>query len=258
VTLAETQSLFHEAITSGRTVARDRLEACFVGTAPLPASERVAIYDNMYRWRLIDALRQTFPNVARYLGEERFAALAEEYVRTRPSAHHDISKVGRRLAGFLRAHPAPERSDLGDLAELEWTRQEVFFAPAAEGVSADLLASMEPEVFARTGLALAPAVRLLRLSHDVVPLWRCLEGSEPPAPPARGRSWIAVWRVGWDVVHSALGADEAEALRRARSGRALGEVCAAFGEGDRAAAAAHAALSSWLAEGWIVGISSPT
>ena len=74
MTLAETQALFHEAITSPSPLPAERLEACFAGTTDLPAAERVAIYANMYLWRLVDALRETFPNLVRHLGDERFAA----------------------------------------------------------------------------------------------------------------------------------------------------------------------------------------
>lgn len=123
MTLAETQALFHEALTGAGPVAAARLEACFAGTPELPAVERVAIYADMYRWRLVDALRETFPKLVRALGDEPFAALADDYLRRHPSEHHDVGQVGRRLAAFLREYPDPERPDLADLAELEWARQ---------------------------------------------------------------------------------------------------------------------------------------
>ena len=62
MTLAETQALFAEAITGGAPLPVGRLEACFAGTPGLPAAARVAIYADMYRWRLIAALRETFPS----------------------------------------------------------------------------------------------------------------------------------------------------------------------------------------------------
>ena len=254
MTLAETQALFHEALTSATPLDPERLDACFAGTPDLPASERVAIYSNMYLWRLVDALRETFPKVARHLGDETFAALAEDYLRRNPSEHHDVGQVGRRLAAFLREYPDPERPDLADLAELEWARHQVFFAPPAGPVGPDAFAGLDPGAFSRTGLVLSPALKVLVLDHAAAPLWRRLEDGEPPDPPSPGPSAVAVWRSGFDVLHGALSLAEAVALEGAMSGDPLATICAAFADREDPAAAAHAALSSWLAEGWIVGM----
>jgi hypothetical protein len=63
-----------------------------------------------------------------------------------------------------------------------------------------------------------------------------------------------VWRQGWKVFHVQLDSDEARALRRAREGCALAEVCDSFAERPDAGSAAFAALQSWLAEGLIAAI----
>ncbi len=254
MTLAETQELFYEILTSPEPVSAERIDACFTGTPDLPATERVALYANMYSWRLIDALRETFPNLARTLGDERFAALAQDYLRRYPSDHHDVGRVGRRLAAFLREHPAPERPDLADLAELEWARQEVFFAPEAEAAAPDAFAHLGPDAFAGAGLALHPALKILFLGHGAAALWRRLEDGEVPEPPAAGVSAVAVWRTGFEVFHCSLELDEAGALQAAAAGEPLARVCESFSERQDPAAAAHAALSSWLSEGWIAGV----
>ncbi len=253
MTLAETQALFCEAITGAAPLAADRLEACFAGTPELPAAARVAIYADMYRYRLIDALRVSFPELVRYLGDETFAALAEDYLARHPSEHHDVGQVGRHLPAFLRQHPDPERPDLADLAELEWTRQEVFFAPPAAPIGPEALAGLDAGGFARTGLRISPALQVLVQPLAAAPLWRRLEDGEPPDPPAPGPAAVAVWRTDFEVFHTSLPLDEAAALGAARAGASLADICAAFGEREEPAAAAHRALSGWLAEGWVVG-----
>jgi len=255
VTLAETQALFYEILTGADPVAPERIDACFAGTPDLPAVERVAIYADMYLWRLVEALRETFPKLVRHLGDERFAALAEDYLRRNPSEHHDVGQVGRRLPAFLREYPDPARPDLADLAELEWARHRVFFAPPAAPVGPEAFAGLDPEAFTRTGLRLSPALEVLVLDHPAAPLWRALEDGVPPEPPSTGPSAVAVWRSGFDVFHAPLSLDEAVALEGARSGDSLAKICAAFADRADPAAAAHQALSSWLAEGWVVGVS---
>ncbi len=250
MTLAETQALFHQAITAPGSVAAGRLEACFAGTPALPAAERVEIYAEMYLWRLVDGLRQTFPCLARFLGEERFAALAVDYLRRCPSRHHDLAQAGRRLPAFLRRHPDPARPVLADLAALEWARQVVFFAAPVEVVDASALASVSPE----DGLALSPALRVLRLGYLVTDLWRSLDAGEAAPEAVADEAAVAVWRAGFEVFHCALAADEAAALALARGGAPLGAVCAAFEGREDAAGAAFRAVSSWVAEGWIAGL----
>jgi hypothetical protein len=254
VTLAETQALFTEAITGATPLPANLLERCFAGTPALPAAARVAIYADMYRFRLIDALRASHPALVRLLGDETFAALATDYLRRHPSEHHDVGQVGRHLAEFLRRHPDPERPDLADLAALEWARQEAFFAPPAAPVGAEALAGLDAEGAARTGLVLAPSLRLLSLDHAAAQLWRRLEDGQPPDPPAPDPAAVAVWRSGFEVFHAALPPDEAAALAEALRGGSLAAICTAFDGRDEPAAAAHAALSSWLVEGWVVGL----
>jgi len=254
VTLAETQALFHEVLTSAGPMAAERIDACFAGTPDLPAADRVAIYANMYTSRLVEALRQTFPALLRCLGHDRFAALAVDYLRRNPSQHHDVGQVGRSLAAFLREFPDPERPDLADLAELEWARHRSFFAPAAAAAGPGAFAGLAQADMGRVRLFLSPALRVLRLDHEVVALWRRLEDGDPPPAPSMGPAAVAVWREGFDVFHRSIPLDEAAALEGAASGDALDRICAGFTCRPDPAGAAHAALSSWLSEGWIAGL----
>jgi len=257
MTLAEAQALFHEALSAPGSVEPGRIEACFAGTPEFPAIDRVTVYSDMYLWRLVDALRETFPNVLRYLGDEQFVAAAEDYVRRNPSRHHDVGQVGRHLAAFLRTYPDPERPDLADLAELEWARHLVFFAHPAEPAGPEALSVVAPEDFARASLLLSPAVRILVIDHDAASLWRRLEDGERPDPPSAGAFAVAVWRRGFDVFHAPISHDEAVAIEGAIAGHSLGSICASFSGQEDPVAAAHAALGSWLREGWIVALVEP-
>ena len=56
-----------------------------VDAPPLPAAQRLAIYGNAYRVRLIDALGETYPVLHAVLGDEDFAALGAQFVAAQPS-----------------------------------------------------------------------------------------------------------------------------------------------------------------------------
>jgi Putative DNA-binding domain len=254
MTLADTQALFHAAVTRVEGDRSLEVERCFTGSRDLPAAERLEIYADMYLWRLVDALREDYPKLAALLGDERFYALAEAYVREHPSHHHDLGRLGVHLPAFLRAHPDPGRPDLADLAALEWARSEVFFEAETEPARQDALAALSPEEFLEARLRLAPALRVLAVEHDAVGLWRALEHGEPAPPPAPGIHAMAVWRSRFEVFHTALELDEATALEAVASGDPLSRVCAAFAGREDATRAAFAAMTSWFDEGWIAAV----
>lgn len=254
MTLAETQALFAELVRRGPEADPAGLEACLAGTPDLPAAERLAIYAGMFLWRQVEALREEFPRLAGLLGEERFPALCRAYLSEHPSEHHDIGQLGRALAAFLRREPDPDRPGLADLAELEWTRSLAFGAAEAAAAGPEAFAGLAPEAFAAARLRLAPSLHLLRLGSGAAALWSALEAGEEPGPALLAPSAVAVWRAGHRVLHATLDDDEAGALAAAMAGEPLARVCAAFAGSAEPAAAAHAALSSWIEEGWVAGV----
>jgi hypothetical protein len=253
--LAEIQTAFH-ALATRAADAPLAPERFLVGSAVLSASERIGIYADMYLWRLTDSLREDYPKLAALLGDERLLALAEGYAREHPSDRPDVGQFGRHLPAFLRRFPAPERSDLADLATLEWARSEVFFEAPATPVGRDTLAALSPDAFPDARLAVIPALRVQLLDHDATAAWRRLEDGEPAGDPVTGRTAVVVWRAGFEVFHAGVDLDEARALEAAVAGEPLSIVCAAFERRDDPAAAAFTALSSWLDEGWIAALSS--
>jgi len=257
VTLGETQALFHELVTGEADPDDERLERVFRGSGELATYERIGIYRGMYRARLVDALRETFPNLVRFLRDDHFTDLGEAYLRRHPSEHHDIGRFGRRLAAFLLRHPDPARPDLADLAALEWARNEVFFAAESAAAAPETLAALPPESAGAARLEMAPSLRVLSLAHDALALWRRLEGGEPPFPPIPGPSAAAVWRRGFEVFHCSLPLHEAAGLKAALRGASLAEVCSHFANRPDPSAEAHGALAGWFAEHWVARVRAP-
>jgi hypothetical protein len=223
-------------------------EECFVGNGALSAPQRLDIYADMFLWRQIDSLREDFPKVAALLGDHGSYHAFEDYLAACPSTHPSLNRLGHGLAAFLEAHA---RADLADLALLEWTRNEVFDEADSAAASATLLEGREDAAAVR--FSFAPALRLVDLGHDVVPLWKALDEGQEAPPPAPCASAVAVWRKEFVVYHCALAADEAEALRRALGGATLGEICDAFAAHEDAVPRALQAVASWFAEQWIAG-----
>ncbi len=253
MTLADYQALFHAAITGGDADPR-ALARCFAGTPALPAADRLQIHADMWFWRQHDALRSEFPALHACVGADRFPALCRDYLRAHRSEHADIGRLGRNLPGFLRAHPPPERTDLGVLAALEWARAEVFAEADARAVGREAMRSLPPERFAAARLRFVPALRLLALAHPAHELWARAVGGTPPPQVLPSPTWLVAWRAGHDVFHTALDRHEALTLGAALGGGSLLDVCARFAAVDEPVAAGFAALASWIDEGWVAAI----
>lgn len=236
--LRELQRLFWEAITSapGETRAAPPLLGVISASEQLAPLGRVSIYARMYWGRILDVLRQDFARTAELLGDERFAALARDFLAERPSRHPSIAHVGDGFADFLAARAAVVPL-AADLARLEWARSCAFAAPDAAALRLADLAGLPAEEWADLRLTLVPSATLLALRF---PVQRLLEpGGMPPGDEA---TVLRIWRRGELVFHASADVTERIALERVRAGAcfaAVAEVC-------RDPHEAAALLARWL------------
>jgi hypothetical protein len=252
LTLAEAQDVFAALVTGDRPVDPASREALLIGDAGLSASERARIYSDMYLFRLVDALREDYPLLARLLGDEEFSSLCAAYVRAHPSRHPSLARLGAALPGFVRDR-AGARADLADLAALEWARAEAFVAPDAVPLDETALRSLGEDA-ASARLVLVPSVRLLSLGYDAAALWADLEAAREPGPPRPGPGSLLVWRKGFEVFHAEVSPEELAALSAVQREATLGEACEAFAAVPDPTRAALDALASWSGEGLIARI----
>lgn len=251
--LSEAQELF-AALVTGEPVEPAFRDACLAGDGELSAQDRARIYSDMYLSRLADALREDYPHLAGLLGADPFFALASDYVRAHPSRNASLAHLGRELAAFVAISPG-QRSDLPDLAALEWARAEAFIAPDAEPLGPSALHALA-ENAATARIVLAPSLRLLSLRHDVASLWSDLEAGREPGAPILEATSLLVWRKGFEVFHAPVSTQELAALQAVQRGATLGEACEPFAELPEPAQAALDAVASWCGEGLICGIES--
>lgn len=249
--LAETQALFWTAATQAPG-SNAGVETVLRGTPGLSAQERIGIYAEMFIWRQLETLREDFPKLWAVLGDDAFDAIARAYLQAYPSRHPSLAKLGRDLPAFLSRRDLP-RSDLVDLAALEWARAEVFEALDCPAMDLGDLTALAPEVLVETRLKLVPGLRRLHLDHHILPLWKAIEDGRPEdaGEPSPGSNRAVVWRKGFDVFHVAVAEDEASALELLDAGEPLAAVCELFSAHPEPAAAAFGAITSWITEGWV-------
>jgi hypothetical protein len=220
------------------------------GRGPLGPVERLAVYADMSRARLVDVLRDDFPRVAAVLGDEAFQALAGRYLGRHPSAHPSVRHVGRWFADFVAGETALAPF-LGDLARLEWARVDVFDAPDAEPLRLSDLESIPPARWPMLSLRPIPACRVIECAWPAHELWSALDAGVPVAElDDRPRATtIRVWREDWSVSHAAMGELERRAFPLLHRGEPFAALCAALDadlDAETAARAVGSLLMRWL------------
>lgn len=256
MTLAEIQALLHGRITGMVPGREDELRNEVVSRPPLEALDRVEIYAGMYLHRLVDAIAEDVPHTSRVLGHDAFFELVRAYLHEHPSRSPDIGQAGRSFGAWLRAYRGI-RADLPDLALLERARSEVRGAPDGPVAGAEELRSLNPEALPGARFHFCPALRVLRLQHDVRGLWDALEQDAGDVPdPVPTPITLVVWRQEFKVFHTGLSEPEARALMVARDGGTLEEICSPFAGEPEPAQAAFKTMLSWFADGWVAAVTS--
>jgi len=233
----------------------DRPELHLLPSTTLRPEQRLGIYVDAYMARLVEALEEDFPALARLLGHRAFHRLCRAYLERHPSRSRSLNPLGRRLPEFLSGRRAA-----GDLARLEVAMSEVFDGEAVEPLRPGDFARMTPEKLAAARLDCVPTLRLLALDHDANPYVDAVRRGRAAVPPLkRKRSWIAVYRKEFKVcrldlkeaAHGAL-----SALQRGRPVSASVAAAARCWKGTSAELQTQVRrwFGEWVSEGFFAGV----
>jgi hypothetical protein len=230
-----------------------------VGDVRADAAERVRVYVEAYRLRLLEILQNNFTGLHGLLGDEQFDAMGRTYIETHPSTHPSVRWFSRQLEGFLRSTPPFDtHAYLAEMAAFEWAQAMVFDAADEPAVSMQDLASLLPEAWAELRLRFGAAMQRLDCVWNVPTAWARLEaGEEPGLELGEGpRPWL-LWRADLTTHWRSLTTDEAWALDAAKDGKSFAELCEGLCQWHAPEAVAMQAasyLKLWLNDGLITGI----
>lgn len=239
------------------------LLASLRGSPALSAEDGLAIYHNAYRARLLDTLRDDYPALHRWLGDDEFERLAQAYLRAHPSQHYSLRWLGARLPDFLEGHPiAAQSAPLAELARLEWAFTLAFDAADGTPLTLEAMASLPPAEWPSLRVRLLPSVQWLPCRHNSLALWRAAkaEGEDlPPNQPLEQEEVCLIWRQGLISRYRSLGVAEAGALHgMCRQDWTFAELCSELAaHSDAAPLQAASWLKQWIAEG-LLERSSPS
>ena len=248
------------ALAPGRAETDPALLALVRDGGGLGPTQRLDIYADMYRMRLVGVLREDYPRVLAILGDVEFETLAGRYLARHPSMHPSVRYVGRWFAEFL-AVEAVGLPFLADLARLEWARVEVFDAADADPLQLSDLESLPASDWPTLRLRPIPACLVVECVWPAHQIWAAAETPPPGHVFAGGpeASTIRVWREGWSVSHAAMGDLERRLFPLLERGEPFARLCAAGESGLAPEAAARdvgSLLMRWLEDGLLMRLSA--
>lgn len=224
----------------------------------LDAAQRLDVYRDAYRARLVEALQDSFGHTARYLGDDGFRALALDFIETHTPTEFSIRWYGDAFPDWLRS-AYPQDGDVAELAALDWALRSAFDSADAEPLEAAILTRMTAADWDRAGFRLHPSFQLLRQRWNTIALWQALdrEDAPPAATPQPATATVAIWRRALEPHFRTLAAEEDVALRALRAGESFGAICTRLAETRAPQDAARLAgqwLRRWFEEGLLVGL----
>jgi hypothetical protein len=255
--LAKQQAWFSGAVMEPDAAAdADRM---LTPGARLTSVERLQIYRDGYRGRLVECLADDYPAVRHLLGESTFESLALDYVDRHPSRSPNLNAFGRSMPAFLAARAANAGPFAPELAQLEWAIVDAIHAAASPPLTLDRFEPMTPEQWASAILVPAASVRVLRFAHPVGAYYQAFRDDEHPAAPAPAPSATLVHRRGWVVWRTGLSAAMARLLEAIAGGVPLGEalVATVSGEDEGVQASVTRWFQDWVASGVFTAVDLP-
>lgn len=228
-----------------------------VAAPPLDVAERLGIYGNAYRVRLIDALHETYPVLHALLGDEMFFELGGAFVAAHPSKFRNIRWYGEPLADFMAGlAPYEEQPILSEVALFEWTLTEVFDAANAPALSRSDLAALPYEAWDELRFQFHPSVRQLQLYWNTATVWQAMIREETPPEPLASDAPVmfALWRQDLKPYFRAMAPPEAVALKAAAQGQSFAELCGILREwfpDEQIPLTAANYLNTWVMSGMI-------
>ena len=246
--LAELQARFVDAVLGTHNAAAPTI----LDTIHFSARQRLGVYANAYRRRLIEAISSVYERCQQATGEAAFETQALEYVESHPPASRALRWYADDFPEWLRTRAtAPAR--MADLAIIDRGLRRAFDAADAQALTRDALLALAPTQWMQLRLDWHPALSVAHCAAAAIALWHGESEASTSVSDQGASTALAFWRHQDQTLFRSLGAAEADLLQRLRADASLAEACLQ-GHGPMPIEGAAAALLSWVDAGWVIAI----
>ena len=246
--LAHLQQAFQSYILRDKPGLVERI----AGGQRVDPRQRLRIYFNAYRLRLVEALATDYEALSALMGDQAFGSACRAYVEATPSLFRNVRWYGCGLPEYLRVtQPWAQQPILHEIAAFEWTLTLAFDAPDAPVVRFEELARMPQQAWPVLGFVLHPSAHFLELRSNASSLRKAIDAGDP-LPDAvisdDSKTWL-IWRKELTTYFRSLSDPESWALAAVREGAnftALCEGLCRWFSPDDAAPQAATLLRQWV------------
>ena len=256
--LPQLQLAFQRYVLHGEEAMREQVAAA----ERVDPDQRLRIYYDAYRLRLIEALATDYEALRALMGQADFNSACRAYIEATPSTYRNVRWYGGALAQFLQTSaPWSEHPIFCEIALFEWTLTLAFDAPDAPFVSFDELAALPSEQWPTVNFVLHPCVNLLSLRTNAPAFRRASDAGEALPEVALAEaplSWL-IWRREYTTCFRSLSEPEAWALRAVQENTNFSTLCEGMSEWfdpEQAAPQAAGFLRRWVDDQLITEVSS--
>lgn len=138
-------------------------------TSILMPSENMIIYRNNILSNLINALLDTYPMIARLVGEDFFRITTKEYIHLYPSRSGDLNNYGEYFGDFLSEYPPVKNLPyLAEVAEFEWLCHQLHVASDHAELNIKSLEEVPPDQYQMLHFILHPASRVMKFHYPIL------------------------------------------------------------------------------------------
>ena len=218
-----------------------------VGRRGEPPVRRFSVYRNNVHVSLVEALAETFPVVARLVGEDFFRAMARAFVADHLPCTPVLIDYGDGFPDFVATFaPAASLPYLADVGRLEWAWSRAYHASDRAPLSAAEIANIDPQRLPAAGFVLHPSLQVVSSDWPVLDIWETNSNDAEvrPVDLSAGGFDVVVLRPDLEVELHRLAPGWRAVLDRLQAGASVGAAYeAAAGDG---AAIDLAAFLRWL------------
>ncbi len=220
--LSELQTDFQRILLNADCTGADWVNVSAHGISP---QDRLGIYHNAYRVRLIDVLLDTFEHTAAYLGDDWFHQLASVYVQSHHSKQCNIGLYGRAFPQFL-ADQLVDDGEVSELAMMDWKLRRAFDGADSTAMTHDHLEQLVTANSNTVCLQPVPTLSMSTQHFNTLDIWHAINQDERPPVVERLPQPIDVliWRKGNSPHFRSLSKIESSAIACVCSGFTLDAI----------------------------------
>lgn len=190
--------------------------------------QRLNIYSEAYRLRLLDVLKTDFPGLSKWLTAAKFTALGFKYIEAYPSKYYSARDFGKQFAEFVtQVSPYNNDAFIAQFAAFERAISENIDESNAPLLTFQQVAAVPPDAWPQMQLTLHPTAKVFTLNWNIPAIRQSLltNGKKIKRKCLESPVYWLVWRKNLDVHDKQIDEKEFFILQALAQQQTFADLC---------------------------------